>query len=62
MDEKVLKMPTQSLGELCEVHQTLLELNRRYPDDMNIVVCLAEAERQRDIAWLAHQEAKRAML
>ena len=57
-----LTAPKQSLGDLCTVHQNLLELVRAHPDDTNLVICLAEAERQRDIAWRIHQERKRALI
>jgi len=55
---KALEAPKQSLGDLCTVYQQLRELNRAHPDDVNLFICMVEAERQMQVAWLIHQEER----
>lgn len=57
-----LREPTTSYFDLLTAHQNLLELVRQHPDDNNLVICLAECERQRDVKFIAMQERRRRLL
>lgn len=48
--------------DLLTAHQNLLELVRQHPEDNNLVICLAECERQRDVRFLTMKARRREML
>lgn len=57
-----LHEPTASYFDLLTAHQNLLELVRQHPDDNNLVICLTECERQRDVKFLTMKARRREML
>lgn len=57
-----LAEPKQSLGDLVTAYQNLMELVRAHPEDTNLYICFVEAERQMNVAWLAHRERKGKLL
>lgn len=57
-----LHEPTTSYFDLLTAHQNLMELVRQHPDDTNLVICLAECERQRDVKFRLMQARRREML